>query len=143
MAQLLLNAQVVATLMMVGIVWFAQMVHYPLFDRVGTASFKTYEADNMRLTNYVVGPLILVEGVTALALFWLRPEGISFGQALLGIGLLVVIWLSTFSLQVPMHRVLARGFDASAHRKLVASNWIRTITWSFRGILMLWMVARV
>jgi uncharacterized membrane protein len=143
MAQILLHVQVASTLMMVGIVWFAQVIHYPLFDRVGTASFQTYEADNMRLTNYVVGPLILVEGVTAFALLWLRPEGISFGEALLGAGLLVVIWLSTFSLQVPMHRVLTRGFDASAHRKLVGSNWIRTIAWSVRGILMIWMIARV
>ena len=143
MAAFLLLVQVAATLMMAGVVWFAQVVHYPLFDRVGTASFQAYETDNMRLTNYVVGPLILIEGVTAVALFWLRPEGVSFVQAVLGVALLFVIWLSTFSLQVPMHRVLTRGFDPSAHQKLVVSNWIRTIAWSFRGILVLWMIASI
>jgi uncharacterized membrane protein len=143
MVQLVLMAQVAATLMMAGIVWFAQVVHYPLFDRVGATSFQVYETANMRLTNLVVSPLILLEGVTGVMLLWRRPDGISFGLVLFGIGLLLVIWLSTFFFQVPMHRILTRGFNASSHQKLVMSNWIRTIAWSLRGIMVLWMVSKI
>ncbi len=136
-------AQVGATLAMAGITWFAQVVHYPLFGHVGRDAFSSYEALNMRLTNFVVGPLILVEGGTALVLVWLRPEGVLLFQALVGMGLLVVIWLSTAFLQVPMHNILTRGYDDPAHRALVRSNWIRTVAWSGRGLLVLWMVGRV
>jgi hypothetical protein len=135
-------SQIAATLAMVGITWFAQVVHYPLFRRVGEDAFSDYEALNMRLTTWVVGPLILVEGATALVLVWLRPEGVLLSQPLIGVGLLVLIWLSTVFLQVPMHKILARGYDPAAHRRLVMSNWIRTMAWSARGLLVLWMVAR-
>ena len=93
--KLVFLAQVGATLAMAGITWFAQVVHYPLFGHVGRDAFSIYEALNMRLTNFVVGPLILVEGVTALALVWRQPEGVLLIQVLLGVGLLAVIWLST------------------------------------------------
>lgn len=138
----LLLVQVAATLAMAGVTWFAQVVHYPLFELVGVTSFPAYETANMRLTTLVVGPLILVEGATGLLVLWRRPEGVLLSQALVGAGLLVVIWLSTALLQVPMHSILALGFKAQVHRTLVLSNWIRTIAWSARGFLVLWMVAR-
>jgi hypothetical protein len=135
--------QIAATLAMAGITWFAQVVHYPLFHLVGSSSFQAYEISNMRLTTCVVGPLILAEGVTAVLLLWRRPEGISRSQVALGFGLLVVIWFSTSLLQVPAHEILAHGFDAIAHQRLVLSNWIRTGAWSVRALVVLWMVVGV
>lgn len=61
----------------------------------------------------------------------------------LGLGLLAIIWLSTLFMQVPLHNLLAQGFDPSVHHKLVTSNWLRTIAWSARGLVILWMVKRV
>jgi hypothetical protein len=49
--------------------------------------------------------------------------------------LLVVVWASTFFLLVPAHDLLARGFDANVHARLVSSNWIRTFAWSARAAL--------
>ncbi|HEX2205610.1 MAG TPA: hypothetical protein VHG91_20025 [Longimicrobium sp.] len=49
-----------------------------------------------------------------------------------------MVWLSTALLQVPMHGRLERGFDAAAHRRLVATNWVRTVAWTARGVLLLW-----
>jgi hypothetical protein len=85
---------------------------------------------------------MLVEAATALALVALPPPNVPRLLPLLGVALLVVIWLSTSLLQVPRHRELVSGFDASAHRRLVASNWIRTTAWSLRGALVLWMLFR-
>jgi hypothetical protein len=39
--------------------------------------------------------------------------------------------------QIPLHNQLALGFDLSVHRKLVATNWWRTIAWSLRGVCLL------
>jgi hypothetical protein len=84
-----------------------------------------------------------VEAFTAIALLWWRPAGVSEELAWLGAGLLLVIWASTFALQIPRHNVLSRGFDERAHRALVLTNWIRTAAWSLRRGLVLWMVAGI
>jgi hypothetical protein len=34
-----------------------------------------------------------------------------------------------------MHSRLARGFDEQSWRQLVRSNWVRTIAWSARAVL--------
>jgi hypothetical protein len=135
--------QVAATLMMTGVTWFAQVAHYPLLGLVGSETFAAYQTANMDQTTLVVGPLIAAEGVTALMLLWRRPGGIRLWQALVGVALLGVIWLSTAFFQVPMHEVLTGGFDPAAHRHLVVSNWIRTVAWSTRGVLVLWMAGRM
>lgn len=140
---LVLLAHVAATWMMVGLIWFVQVVHYPLFDRVGKNMFAVYEAAHTRLTTWVVGPPMLVEAVTTFFLVWRRPDGISPSQVWLGATLLAGIWLSMAFLQVPQHTLLALGFDASAHRTLIISNWLRTLAWSVRGLVVFWMLGRM
>ena len=136
-------AHVATTLMMVGVIWFVQIVHYPLFSQVGESAFNLYERHHARLTTYVVAPAMLIEMSTGLWLLWQRPVGTLPVQVWLGLGLLAVIWLATFCLHVPQHDLLAQGFDPVLHRQLVASNWLRTMAWSARGLVVLWMVARL
>ncbi len=52
-----------------------------------------------------------------------------------GLVLLVVIWCSTVFFQMPQHRVLGLGFHDKAYRRLVQSNWIRTLSWTGRSLL--------
>ena len=132
-----------ATLVMVGVIWFVQIVHYPLFSRVGSGGFALYSDAHSRLTTYVVGPPMLVEAATALLLVFRRPEGVSLTAAVIGLALVGVVWLSTALLQVPRHSTLGSGFDHAAWNGLVLSNWVRTVAWSARGLLVLWMTARV
>ena len=54
-----------------------------------------------------------------------------------GLALLAAVWMSTALLQVPCHRKLARGFDPDVARRLVSSNWIRTVCWSLRLLVAL------
>jgi hypothetical protein len=137
---LVLALHFAATFYMVGLVWFVQRVHYPLFARVGSQQFPAYERAHLSRTNPVVGPAMLIEAATALALVALPMPNVPYLVPWLGVGLLAVIWLSTWLLQVPRHRDLSAGFETSAHRRLVATNWIRTSAWSLRGLLVLWMV---
>ncbi len=139
----ILSAHVAATFYMVGLVWFVQRVHYPLFGGVGPQGFSSYQAAHLTRTGPVVGPAMLLEGATGVALVALPPTGVPLALPWLGLGLLLVIWSSTWMLQVPRHRELVTGFVAAAHRRLVATNWIRTAAWSMRGGLVLWMVSRV
>ena len=131
-----------ATLFMTGLIWFVQIVHYPLFAAVGVQGFSAYADVHVRLTTAVVAGPMLVEMVTGLLLYWHRPVGVA--KALLGWGVvsLLLIWTSTWLLQVPQHRILSLAFDAEAHSLLVATNWLRTGTWSLRSLLALAIIAR-
>src|SRR3712207_9046690 len=118
---------------MVGVIWFVQIVHSPLFDRVGRGGFAGYSVAHSRLTGFVVGPPMLLEAATAVALVVRPPGDIPFLLPLLGLVLLAGVWLSTAFLQSPQHTVLAGGFVESSHRFLVATNWLRTVLWTGRS----------
>lgn len=125
----------VSTLMMAGIIWFVQLVHYPLFVSVGEERFDRFEKQHVRRTTWIVAPLMLGETVTAVALAFLA-WGRSWGWwTLLGVALLGVIWASTVWLQVPCHRKLESGLDPASVRRLVRTNWIRTMAWSARAVV--------
>jgi hypothetical protein len=133
----LLLAHAAATLFMVGVIWLFQLVHYPLFARVGRPGFAAYSGSHTRLTGLVVGPPMLLEAATSVALVVWTPPGISVPLVWEGLILVAGIWLSTAFLQSPRHTTLGRGFDPSAHRFLVTSNWLRTVLWSLRGLVVL------
>ena len=138
--EVLFLVHVAATLFMVGLIWFVQIVHYPLFGSVGNEVFRSYSEAHSRLTSRVVGLPMLVEAFTTILLLFVRPDGVSAYPAWLGAFLLAVVWLSTAFLQVPSHTRLGSGFDEKAHSSLVLTNWVRTVAWSLRGVVVLWMV---
>jgi hypothetical protein len=51
------------------------------------------------------------------------------------IALIPLNWLWTAILQAPIHMKLMQGFDAAVVRRLILSNWLRTLTWTARGVL--------
>ncbi|MFQ3536402.1 MAG: hypothetical protein SNJ58_11040 [Aggregatilineales bacterium] len=132
-----------ATLAMFGVILVIQIVHYPLFSRVGAESFRAYEAAHTDAITFVVLPLMLAELLTAFIIALQPPRGVPLLAAWIGLGLVGVTWLSTAFIQVPLHSRLAVGFDAAAHQALVTTNWIRTIAWALRAILVLWMTWRL
>jgi hypothetical protein len=85
---------------------------------------------------------MLLEAATVVLLVLLPSPRVPASSAWLGGALLAVIWLSTVFLQVPCHNRLVSGFDQATYERLVNSNWIRTIAWSLRGALAMWMVWR-
>lgn len=141
--QSILLANIVSTLFMVGLIWMVQVVHYPLFDDVGQENYVSYQQRHQNNITYIVGPVMLIELATAIALVWYRMESIGKPLVYTGIALVVLIWLSTAFIQVPCHEKLVRGFDPAAYTWLVQSNWIRTVAWTARGALVTWMLVRV
>jgi hypothetical protein len=133
---LLLYAHLACTLVMVGLIWFVQVVHYPLMAGVGRERFREYERLHQSRTTWVVAGPMLLEAITAAALVWLRPGLLLSPEFAIAAILLAIIWISTAWLQVPLHERLAEGFDASLIERLVRSNWIRTWGWSARAVLL-------
>lgn len=130
-----LVAHAAATWAMTGLIWFVQIVHYPLFANVGRQEFTAYEAAHARLTTWVVAPLMLAELIAALSIVLSAPQPIPSRERWLGLAMVGALWLSTAAVQVPLHNRLAAGFDAGAWAALVRSNWIRTLVWSVRALL--------
>ena len=126
-----------ATLMMTGLIWVVQRVHYPLFASVGRDTFIAYHDAHTRRVTWLVGPLMLVELATAA---WIALDAslpIATGWRWSGLALVGLIWMSTAALQVPQHTRLGRGHDIAVIRRLVAGNWVRTVAWTLRGVLSL------
>lgn len=139
----ILLANVVATLFVLGLIWMVQVVHYPLFDDVGQENYLSYQQRHQTNITYIVGPVMLIELLTAIALAWHPIDGVSKPLVYVGIALVVLVWLSTAFIQVPCHEKLVKGFDPAAYNWLVNSNWIRTIAWTARGVLVTWMMVQV
>jgi len=120
-------AHLVSSLMMVGMIWTVQIVHYPLMALVGPERFAAYEAAHApRMATVVVLPW-MVQGLTTAWLLVAPPAGVPtaliFAAAVAALVPVVVTVLAS----VPAHTRLAAGFDADVHARLVATNWIRTI----------------
>lgn len=139
---MLLLANALSTWAMVGAIWIVQIVHYPLFARVGEVGWTGYERAHQSLITLVVGPLMLVEALTSLGLALAPPSIVRPPEAWVGLGLVAVAWLVTALVSVPLHGQLSAGFDADAHRALVATNWIRTLAWTGHGALCALWLAR-
>lgn len=136
----LLAINVAATWYMVGLIWMVQVVHYKMFDRVGDDEFARYAIDHARLITPIVALPMLVELASAAALCWITPPGMSRALLIVGFGLVILIWLSTALLQVPAHERLAKGFDVVVYQRLVSTNWIRTVAWTIRGVMLFFLI---
>ena len=131
---------VASTWFMVGLIWLIQLVHYPLFSYVGSKEFKIFHENHKILITPVVGIVMIVELVTSGIIIFQIPNGIPNWTTIVGIILLGVIWFSTLLFQIPFHNKLSTRFDENVLMMLINTNWIRTICWSLRGIIVLIML---
>ena len=138
---LLLMAQAIASGAMCGVIWFVQVVHYPLFARADGPASADYAHENQSRTGRVVIPFMLVEGLAAAAIAWRPPTGVPRTVAIAGVAMVAALWLSTALVQMPLHARLGReGHAPAVVARLVRSNWLRTALWSARAALSVWML---
>lgn len=122
----------VCCLLLTGLIWTVQLVHYPAFLFVDALKFQDFAKLHTRNISLMVAPLMGIELLTGIAL--LPGLHWTFGLAnLLGIGSL---WLVTFFVSVPLHKGLGAGKDESTILKLIRTNWIRTIVWTLRSFVL-------
>ena len=138
----LLVAHALVSAMMTGVIWFVQIVHYPLFPLASGQNYPLYHRTHERGITRVIVPLMIVELLTAIILVIRFPAGVSRSLFHLTLALLVIIWLSTFLLQIPQHRRLEHGFNVIAWQTLGRTNWVRTIAWSVRLWILFLLIAR-
>jgi len=137
----LLGLHVLFSLYMFGLIWFVQVVHYPLMASVGVEDFVSYERRHTQLTGWVTAPMMLIELGTGLLLAFRADDQPLFWYV--NLALILLLWASTFFVQVPLHQRLSQTYDPAAMRGLVRTNWARTVLWTVRAVgLVWWVIAR-
>lgn len=136
--QLILIINTACCLIMTGIIWLIQIVHYPTFSKFSTSDFTSFHQFHTQSISFVVMPVMIVELFTA---FYLSYQKTNYTISIqIALGLLLLIWFSTFMLQVPAHNALSGGFNEITFKKLLYTNWIRTLAWSFRSIVLCYII---
>ena len=132
---LLLNLILAAYL--TGVCWVVQLVVYPALMLVGKTEFTHYHAAHTRRMGWVVAaPMVLELGLAAW-LAWAAYPAWGAGRALGQLALVVVVWLVTFFVSVPFHnRLEASGYNYIALDGLARTNWLRTLAWTARMVLL-------
>lgn len=143
MTAVALVACVGATLFMVGLTWFVQVVHYPLFSEVGTEAFRAYHDLHSIRTTWVVAVPMLVELASSFVLAIDPPDGLGT-LALVGAVLAVAIWVVTLAWAAPTHGAIGReGPTEPLLNRLDRASLVRTWLWTAHGVVVLAMVAGV
>lgn len=131
--------QVAVTWLMVGLICYSQFIHYPLYKKI-KEGFVEYERAHIRRTAYLIGPLMLIEAISAVILVGVVSTSIMTKLAVINLVLLVFIWLATFLLHVYQHQKLSIRFSKNVFHNMISSNWIRTFLWIAKGVVMAVMV---
>jgi len=139
----ILLANFVATCLMTGVIWFVQWVHYPLLAMVSVDRAVETAIDHQRRTGQVLAIPMAVEGFTTLGLLIIRPESVPIFWPWFGAVLLAVALGSTVFVSVPLHAKMATNPTADVGRRLVVTNWPRTIAWSLRAVVCSVMILQV
>ena len=118
---------------MVGVIWVIQLVHYPSFRFTDREKYVSFQIFHMRKISFIVMPVMVLEFLSGLLLVLYHSNY----ESLLRISfiLLLIIWLVTALFFAQIHQKLSKGYDETLVRKLVSFNWIRTLLWTIRTII--------
>ena len=120
---------------MVGAIWVIQLVHYPSFYYIDKKNYMKFQNFHMNRISFIVIPAMTVELFSGLLIIYLGLKNdILF---MISIIFLISIWLSTALLFTRIHQKLTEGYEFLLIKKLVKTNWMRTILWSLRLIILL------
>lgn len=128
-----------SSLFLTGLICLVQVVHYPSFHFWGSKMAEAHAFHSTRISMIVV-PIMLVELASSFAL---SMSNLPFrGWHQLGLGMVLLIWIVTFFMIVPIHNVIPLvESPGPSIDKLVSLNTWRTILWTIKsliGIYLLW-----
>ena len=119
-----------------SLIWYAQVVIYTLFHRVGDAEYMAYHNDySARIPFPVVVPGF-ASFLLPLALLFLRPASVDGWMVVANAACGFVSLFVTVALEIPRHSRLQKGGKQDdVIRQLVAFNWPRTLALTGSAIL--------
>ena len=132
--EILSKVHFLSTSLMVGIIWVIQLLHYPAFNFIKESDYVEFQHFHMQRISFIVVPVMILELFSAFMLvYYLRSN-----LLILCLIILLFIWLITFVFFTKLHQSLLDGYDKKIIDKLVKINWSRTVLWSLRLIILIY-----
>jgi uncharacterized membrane protein YfcA len=134
----LLLLQIICCAVMTGLIWTVQVLHYPTFKYISEIQFQKFHRFHTKNMTIIVLPVMVLEFFTSSMLVYLLPDSHLLWINFFG---LLLIWMSTFLVSVPLHNLLQKERNSKIIERLILTNWPRTILWTLRlGLLfcLLW-----
>jgi len=132
--EILSDVHFLSTSLMVGIIWVIQLLHYPTFHFIKESDYVKFQHFHMQRISFIVVPVMILELLSAFILVYYIPSNL----LTLCLIILLVIWLITFVFFTKLHQSLLDGYDKKIVDKLVRINWSRTVLWSLRLIILIY-----
>ena len=130
-----LLGHLIFTSIMTGVIWVIQIVHYPSFHFIEKELYTAFQKFHMNKISIIVMPIMLAELITGIMLFLDKSSKSPF--LTISIIILVLIWLITGVFFTKAHNELIAGYQELVVNQLVAMNWIRTLLWTLRLLLLI------
>ena len=127
----------VSTSFMVGVIWIVQLVHYPTFFFIDEQKSYDFQKFHMSRISYIVMPAMTTELFSGIYIFIYSNMAIDSNLFLLALTILIINWIITALVFVKMHNKLLINYKIEIISLLVKWNWLRTLLWSVRLILLL------
>ena len=132
--EILSDVHFLSTSLMVGIIWVIQLLHYPTFHFIKESNYVEFQHFHMQRISFIVVPAMILELLSAIMLvYYIRSNLLTVCLIIL-----LVIWLITFVFFTKLHQSLLGGYDKIIVDKLVQINWSRTVLWSLRLIILIY-----
>ena len=132
--EILSDIHFLSTSLMVGIIWVIQLLHYPTFHFIKQSDYVEFQHFHMQRISFIVVPVMIIELLSGFMLVYYFRSNLF----ILCLIILLVIWLITFVFFTKLHQSLLGGYDKIIVDKLVQINWSRTVLWSLRLIILIY-----
>ena len=129
-----LLGHLIFTSIMTGVIWVIQIVHYPSFHFIEKELYTAFQKFHMNKISIIVMPIMLAELITGIMLFLDKSSKSPF--LIISFVILVLIWLITGVFFSKAHNELMTGYQELVVNQLVVMNWIRTLLWTLRLLLL-------
>ena len=133
-----LLGHLIFTSIMTGVIWVIQIVHYPSFHFIEKELYTAFQKFHMNKISIIVIPTMLAELITGMMLFLNKSSKSPF--LIISFVILVLIWLITGVFFSKAHNELMTGYQELVVNQLVVMNWIRTLLWTLRLLLLTYFV---
>ena len=130
-----LLGHLIFTSIMTGVIWVIQIVHYPSFHFIEKELYTAFQKFHMNKISIIVIPIMLAELITGMMLFLDKSSKSPF--LIISLIILVLIWLITGVFFSKAHNELITGYQELVVNQLVVMNWIRTLLWTLRLLLLI------
>ena len=124
----------ISNAIMIGVISITQLITYPSFLKIQRDKFPDFHKNYVRAISFVAVPAMVLE------LFTLIYMNIYISNLILMKSLLVLImlWLITFIIIVPIHNQLSKEFNQEKIISIIRYNWIRTVLWTSKIFIILY-----